>query len=149
MHALIIEDESMIALAIEEALRDWGFTSFDVAVSTEEALAAAIRKCPDLITADVELRPGCGIEAVHSICSEAPIPVLFITGSPMEVRIRMPEHALVEKPFSPDDVAAAIRQALREPPEARLARSRSHTIGFHSPIKSPSLSTKAETKWVR
>ena len=100
MHALIIEDESLIAMAIEDALRDCGFTSFDVAVSAEEAVTAAARKCPDLITADVELRPGCGITTVQSICSEKPIPVLFITGSPAEVRIRMPGHPLVEKPFS-------------------------------------------------
>jgi DNA-binding response OmpR family regulator len=118
VHALIIEDESMIALAIEEALRDCGFTSFDVAVSTKEAIAAASRRCPDLITADVELRPGCGIDAVHSICSEAAIPVLFITGTPMKVRARMPEHALIEKPFSPDVIAAAIEQALSGRPQA-------------------------------
>ena len=99
MHALIIEDESLIAMAIEDALRDCGFTSFDNAVSADEAVTAAALRCPDLITADVELRPGCGITAVRSICSEQPIPVLFITGSPGEVRIRMPGHALVEKPF--------------------------------------------------
>jgi DNA-binding response OmpR family regulator len=116
VHALIIEDESLIALAIEEALRDCGFTSFDLAVSAEEGVAAASRRCPDLITADVELRPGCGIDAVHSICSEVPIPVLFITGTPMKVRARMPEHAVVEKPFSPDVIAAAIRQALSGDP---------------------------------
>ena len=119
MHALIIEDESLIALTIEEALRDCGFSSFDLAVSAEEAVAAATRRCPDLITADVELRPGCGIDAVHSICSEAPIPVLFITGSPLKVRTRMPEHALIEKPFSTDDIRAAIEQALSRRPEAR------------------------------
>ena len=96
MHALIIEDESMIAIAIEDALRGCGFTSFDVAVSADEAVMAAARKCPDLITADVELRPGCGITAVQSICSENPIPVLFITGSPGKVRMRMPGHALIE-----------------------------------------------------
>jgi CheY-like chemotaxis protein len=90
----------MIALAIEDALRGCGFASFDIAVSAEEAVAAAERRCPDLITADVELRPGGGITAVQSICSERPIPVIFITGSPAEVRIRMPGHALVEKPFS-------------------------------------------------
>ena len=50
MHALIIEDECLIAMAIEDALRDCGFTSFDVAVSADEAVAAAARKCPDLIT---------------------------------------------------------------------------------------------------
>ena len=109
MHALIIEDESLIAMAIEDALRACGFTSFDVAVSTEEAVTAAAGHCPDLITADVELRPGCGITAVQSICSEQTIPVVFITGSPGEVRIRMPGHALIEKPFDPNHIMEAIR----------------------------------------
>lgn len=112
MHALIIEDESLIAMAIEDALRGCGFTSFDFAKSADEALALAERKCPNLITADVELRPGCGITAVQSICFELPIPVVFITGSPDEVRVRMPNHELVEKPFSTDRVMAAIKLTL-------------------------------------
>ena len=112
MHALIIEDEALIAMAIEDALRGCGFTSFEVAVSAAEAVAAAARKCPDLITADVELRPGCGIAAVQSICSDQPIPVLFITGSPGEVRIRMPGHGLVEKPFRADNIIDATKLAL-------------------------------------
>jgi len=112
MHALIIEDESLIAMAIEDALRGCGFTSFDLAASAEEAVAAAARKCPDLITADVELRPGCGITAVETICSEKPIPVLFITGSPGKVRIRMPGHALVEKPFRADHIMDATKLTL-------------------------------------
>ena len=109
MHALIIEDETLIAMAIEDALRACGFTSFDVAASAEEAVTAAEGRCPDLITADVELRPGCGITAVQSICSEQPIPVLFITGRPGEVRMRMPGHALVEKPFEADHIMEAIK----------------------------------------
>src|SRR5688500_10024391 len=113
MHALIIEDELLIAMAIEDALRDCGFTSFELATSAAEAVSAAGRICPDLITADVELRPGCGIAAVQSICSIRPIPVLFITGSPTEVRIRMPGHALVEKPFSATHIAAATKLTLR------------------------------------
>lgn len=112
MHALIIEDESLIAMAIEDALRSCGFTSFEVAVSAEEAVAAAARKCPDLITADVELRPGCGITAVQSICSGQPIAILFITGTPGAVRIRMPDHALLEKPFSADHLIDATRRVL-------------------------------------
>jgi DNA-binding response OmpR family regulator len=112
MHALIIEDETLIAMAIEDALCGCGFTSFDLAVSAEEAVGAAERRCPDLITADVELRPGCGIAAVQSICSGQPIPVLFITGSPGQVRIRMPGHALVEKPFSAAHIMDATRLTL-------------------------------------
>lgn len=41
MHALIIEDEALIAMAIEDALRGCGFTSFDVAASAQVAVAAA------------------------------------------------------------------------------------------------------------
>ena len=109
MHALIIEDESLIAMAIEDALRGCGFTSFDIAATADEAEKSAARKCPDLVTADVQLRPGCGITAVQSICSERPIPVLFITGSPGEVRIRMPGHVLIEKPFEADHIMEAIK----------------------------------------
>lgn len=112
MHALIIEDESLIALAIEDALRGCGFTSFDIAASAEDAIAAAELRCPDLITADVELRPGCGIAAVQSICSGKRIPVLFITGSPAQVRIRMPGHALVEKPFTAGHIIEATKLTL-------------------------------------
>jgi DNA-binding response OmpR family regulator len=112
MHALIIEDEALIALAIEDALRGCGFTSFDVAASAEDAITAAACRCPDLITADVELRPGCGIATVQSICAQQPIPVLFITGSPGEVRIRMPGHRLVEKPFTPRHLMEAAKLTL-------------------------------------
>ena len=112
MHALIIEDECLIAMAIEDALRGCGFTSFDIATSANDAVTAAARTCPDLITADVELRPGCGLTAVQSICSEKSIPVLFITGSPGEVRVRMPGHALIEKPFEEDHIMEAFKLAM-------------------------------------
>ena len=42
MHALIIEDEMMIAAAIELVLRDCGFNSFDIASSSYEAIRAAV-----------------------------------------------------------------------------------------------------------
>lgn len=112
MHALIIEDEALIAIAIEDALRGCGFTSFDMAPSAGEAIAAAARRCPDLITADVQLRPGCGISAVEMICSAEPIPVLFITGTVGDVRLRMPGHPLVEKPFTARAIEDAIKLTL-------------------------------------
>lgn len=119
MHALIIEDESLIALAIEDALRDCGFTSFDFAVSRDAAVVAASQRCPDLITADVKLAPGCGIDAVQSICSAEPIPVLFITGSAAEVSSRMPSHSMIEKPFTADVVIAGIKRALEKGDRSR------------------------------
>lgn len=99
-------------MAIEGVLPECGFTSFDFAISTEEAVGAARRKCPDIITTDVELRPGCGIAAVQTICSERPISVLFVTGTPGRVRAQMPGHPLIEKPFRDHHLVDAIKPAL-------------------------------------
>ena len=112
MHALIIEDEDLVALAIEEVLRECGFTSFDVAVSLNEAVAAAKTRCPDLITADVELKPGSGVDAVQTICSDTPIPVIFITARADAARSRMPQHPVLNKPFRAGDVEAAVRHVM-------------------------------------
>lgn len=112
MHALIIEDESLIAMTIETILGDCGFTSFDIASSSEEATRAARLRCPALITADVDLNPGSGIEAVNAICNGPPIPVIFITGCPSEVASRMPQHPLITKPFTNEAVITAVKLAL-------------------------------------
>ena len=112
MHALTIEDESLIAIFIEDTLRECGFTSFDVVVSMEDAVAAAGRQCPDLITADVQLNPGSGIDAVELICSGPPIPVLFITGTPTEVTRRMPKHVILLKPFEPAELARVVQSLM-------------------------------------
>jgi CheY-like chemotaxis protein len=112
MHALIIEDELIIAMSLEGILADCGFTSFDVACSMEQAIAAARVRCPALITADVQLNPGNGIDAVDEICCGPPIPVVFITGSPDEVVSRMPQHLLILKPFTKEVVSRAVRLSL-------------------------------------
>jgi len=112
MHALIIEDDELIAMAIEDVLRTCGFTSFDVATSVDEAVNAATKRCPHLITADVELKPGSGIDAVQTICSDTVIPVVFITARPETARSRMPNHLVLAKPFRVSDVEAAVREAI-------------------------------------
>jgi DNA-binding response OmpR family regulator len=120
MHALIIEDEALIAMMIEQALRECGFSSFDFAISREDAVASAKRRCPDLITADVELNPGSGIDAVDEICSGPAVPVVFITGSPHHVSARMPDQLLILKPFEPPKLVALVQIALGQ------AERRSH-----------------------
>ena len=114
MHALIIEDESLIAMSIEQILSDCGFTSFDVASSCDEAVRAAELRCPDLITADGQLCPGSGIDAVNAICSSTPVPVIFITATPTEVVSRMPNHPLIVKPFSSEEVVSAVNSAMAD-----------------------------------
>jgi two-component system, response regulator PdtaR len=111
MHALIIEDEFLTAQLIEDRLRDLGFTSFAFAMDEEEAISAAHARCPDLITSDVQLASGCGIDAVQRICDQNPIPILYITGTAMLVRERCPSAVVIQKPFGLADLRDAVRDA--------------------------------------
>ena len=111
VHALIIEDEFLTAELIEDRLRTLGFTSFAFAMDEEEAVSAARERCPDLITSDVQLALGCGIDAVQRICDEKPIPILYITGTAMVVRERCPWAIVVQKPFGMADLREAVREA--------------------------------------
>ena len=117
MHALIIEDEALVAMQIEDHLRAIGYGSVDFAVTELEAVAAARRHCPDLITSDVRLAAGCGIAAVAAICSHRAVPVLFITASAPDVRRRMAGAAVVAKPFAAADLKRAL-DALAAPDAA-------------------------------
>lgn len=108
MHALIIEDEPLVALLIEDHLRAIGYSSIAFAVTEEDAVAAAARHRPDLITSDVRLACGCGIAAVEAIRGACKVPVVFITASGQDVRQRMEDATVVAKPFT----VADLRQAL-------------------------------------
>lgn len=112
MHALIIEDQDMVAMAIEDVLRECGFTTFEVAPSAQTAVDAAAHRTPDLITSDVRLRPGCGIAAVVTICQGPPVPVVFITGNGAEVTRRLPGQRVVDKPFTETALIAAVASAM-------------------------------------
>lgn len=114
MHALIIEDESVVATTIEEFLRECGFTSFDVAPSAHSAIVAAALRRPDMITSDVQLKPGCGIATVETISQGSTIPTIFITGNPEKVTRRLPSYRVIDKPFSRTALIAAAASAMLE-----------------------------------
>lgn len=113
MHVLIIEDYPMIAAMIEGLLRDLGYTSFYCASREDEAIEAALVKCPDLITADIQLTAGNGIEAVRSTCAQRIIPVIIIAAEVTEAeRASIPKAIILPKPFSEDAFRQAIGDAI-------------------------------------
>jgi CheY-like chemotaxis protein len=112
MHALIIEDQALVASVLEDQLRDLGYTTFDFAASEAEAIDAASIRCPDLITADERLTDGSGIKAVQQICEAGAIPVVFITGDPDPVMAAIPEAVILLNPFRMADLRQAVGDAL-------------------------------------
>lgn len=96
MHALIIDDQPLIAEMIGVELTQLGYTSFDVVDREEDAVAAAQGRCPDLITADDRLVSGTGIAAVERIapisrylsCSSSAMSPSCAGHFPMPTRLR-------------------------------------------------------------
>ncbi len=111
MHALIIEDQALIAFTVEDHLRDLGFKTFAYAESRGAAVALAEVRRPDLVIADVELvdGPTAGVAAVEAICGDGGIPALFITGKSDQPALKGRPEAVVSKPFTGNHIKSTIR----------------------------------------
>jgi DNA-binding response OmpR family regulator len=111
MHALIIEDEWLIALELEAHVLSFGFASCDIAVEEAEALAMAKHRRPALITADLHLAQGSGFAAVRTIrLLLGAIPVIFVTGNASLLKAEA--DPVVDKPFTIAGLRRACEAAL-------------------------------------
>ncbi len=112
---LIIEDEPIIAMDIEQIVRDLGHQVTGVAVTRDEAVKLANDDRPGLVLADIQLADdSSGIDAVKEILGKFTVPVIFITAFPERLLTgERPEPTfLITKPFERSTVKAAISQAL-------------------------------------
>jgi CheY-like chemotaxis protein len=86
MHALIVEDEFLLALDLRDLLQELGFTSFAFAIDEAQAVAAAGQRRPSLILADYRLARGTGLGAVRAIRrSCGTVAVVYVTGNPEQL----------------------------------------------------------------
>ena len=120
LHALIVEDELLVALGLQSMLTELGFGSFAFAGTARQALEQARMQAPDLMTVDVGLLDGDGFEAVDAIeAACGPVAAIYVTGDG-EVSARRPDAVVLEKPVATHSLAAAVSraraQAGREPP---------------------------------
>lgn len=112
---LIIEDESIIALHLENMMRELGHEVVGIAATRDDAVRQALARRPGLVLADVRLADGSsGIDAVADILRGFDVPVIFITAYPERLLTgeRMEPTYLITKPFLPETVKAAVGQAL-------------------------------------
>lgn len=110
-HALIIEDEMLIALEVESLLHDLGFQSCDIADNPADAVKCALARRPDLVTADVRILNGTGVEAMEAIVRKlGPIPHVYVTGN-ADMIVGRTNAPIVDKPLSHQALAAACERA--------------------------------------
>jgi len=97
----------IIALEVQHLLEELGYRSFDIADSPQDALDQATRRRPDLITADVRILRGTGIEAVRAITAQlGEIPYFYVTGN-RDMLADEQAPAIVEKPINHHQFAQA------------------------------------------
>ncbi len=113
---MIIEDEAIIAMDIHSIVSEMGHEITGIARTRNAAVEMGVRDKPDLILADIQLADkSSGIDAVNDLLKQfGEIPVIFITAFPERLLTgERPEPAfLISKPYSEDEVRAAVSQAM-------------------------------------
>ena len=110
MILLVAEDEALIALVLEGALRDAGHEVLGPAATPEEALALVEETRPELALIDINLTGGGdGIALARALRARYGVPSLFVSGqAPDALANRDTALGLVRKPYAPEDVARAV-----------------------------------------
>ncbi|MBB4363527.1 DNA-binding response OmpR family regulator [Bradyrhizobium sp. CIR18] len=117
VRVLVVEDEALIASFVEDALSDGGFEACSVH-SGEEAMSTfrdGRERCRALLT-DVNLGDGIsGWELARQIREITPgFPVVYMTSAsaPDWKSKGVDGSVLIQKPFAPAQLAAAVSQLL-------------------------------------
>jgi PAS domain S-box-containing protein len=114
---LIVEDQSIIALDLRNALTRLGYSVPAIASAGRDAIEKAARIRPDLVLMDIHLRGEIdGIQAAEEICSRFDVPVVYLTAyadprTLQRVRITEPYGYLL-KPFQEKELQLTIEIAL-------------------------------------
>jgi len=113
---LLVDDEQSILNLVEAYLRPEGY-EVQTAADGETALAKARAYKPDIIVLDVMLPVKDGIEVLTSLRRESNVYVIMLTAKTEEidrvVGLSVGADDYLTKPFSPRELVARIKAALR------------------------------------
>jgi len=113
--ALIVEDEAMVAMLLEDCLQEIGCLVVATASKLEEALALAGSAEIDFAILDLNLSGKLSYPVADALAARG-IPFVFSSGYGAGA---LPPHfqhrPTIGKPFHPDELEAAVGQALQAP----------------------------------
>ncbi|WP_159714131.1 response regulator [Geminicoccus flavidas] len=110
---LVVEDESLVALLLEDMLLELGFTVVDVASRLETGMSAAQQAAFDVAVLDVNLGGETRSFPIADLLRRRGIPFVFATGhDPSSLERSYPDAPVVRKPFLRGDLRSALARAL-------------------------------------
>ncbi|MBN1136081.1 MAG: response regulator transcription factor [Anaerolineae bacterium] len=113
---LVVDDEARIVKLVRDYLERAGFAVLS-ARDGETALVLARRERPDLIVLDLMLPEVDGLDVCRHLRQESAVPIIMLTARVEEadriVGLELGADDYVTKPFSPRELVARVRAALR------------------------------------
>jgi CheY-like chemotaxis protein len=77
---LIVEDERIVAMDIQQTLRDCGYDAPAIASSADEALARVCERRPELVLMDIRINGARdGIDTAELLKSQFDVPIVYLT----------------------------------------------------------------------
>ena len=130
---LVVEDELIIAKAIEKRLVTLGYSVVGVVKSGEEGLQKADIHRPDVVLMDINLGAGIdGIATADRLRTEFDIPVIFLTAhsdqSTLERAKLSKPFGYILKPFDDKDLQTAVEMAVYRHRVDRQMREDNHWL---------------------
>ena len=115
---LVVEDESVVAWHVQEALHKLGHEVIKVATTGREAIQLAAQTRPHLVLMDIRLQGDLdGVAAAENIYFQLDVPVVFLTAHADEQTLQRATETspfgYLVKPFQEAELQATIKIALQ------------------------------------
>lgn len=119
LNVLIVEDEIILALAIEVSLKKMGFSVCAIATSAPKAIEYAKDKKPNIVLMDINLnKKETGIDAANVIWEEFKIPIIFLTSFADDQTVKeamaCQPYGYLVKPYREEELKASLNTAIHK-----------------------------------
>ena len=133
----IVEDELVIARTIVSTLDELGYAHCGPAISYTEAMEMLDKNKPDLLLLDIQLSgKKDGIDVAQKVNELYQVPFIFLTansdGETIDRAKKVKPHAYIVKPFTKEELFAAIEIAFSNFTGNRSDTKPEHTTSYHS-----------------
>ena len=110
---LIVEDNAIVAFALQRSLTRLGYRVLEPVDSGETAVSSALEQRPQLVLMDIGLEGEMdGVAAAEKILAQVPTIVIYLTGNNHDARLT--KSLCLSKPVAEKDLVQLIEQVLRQ-----------------------------------
>jgi len=118
IRVLIVEDEIILAMAMEMSLQEMGYIVSGIETTATNAINHAKNNRPDIVIMDINLNDSSGIDAANEIWKSFNIPIVFLTSYTNDNTINQAmscePYGYLIKPCKDKELKATIKMALHK-----------------------------------